>query len=213
MDDKLSITISGKALLLICIVVLASAGLGGYAGYSYSQLQTRLDYSNQINQLQTEMSSFQVMIAQLNRTNLELRDQLEKAYENITQLKNQISGLSKFERVEMQSALCVYDGTATEWNITMTVRNTGTAQATLDKVFINSVDISDSDGSPDPGGIAHNLGSGLTLTSGQSSTFYLIVDNPVTLISSLVNLSSGITINIKIHSTGGMEYLKLVELV
>lgn len=120
---------------------------------------------------------------------------------------------TKFEKIEIQSVLCVSSGNNTRWDITVSVKNTGTATATLDKVFINGVEITDSDGEPSSGGIAHDLGSGRTLNSGQSDSISIKICKPVTTPSTLANLSSGTTINIKLHSTGGMEYLKMVELV
>ncbi|MGQ9679329.1 MAG: archaellin/type IV pilin N-terminal domain-containing protein [Candidatus Bathyarchaeia archaeon] len=113
---------------------------------------------------------------------------------------------TKFEKIEIQSALCTY--TNETWTITLSVKNTGTTTATLDKVFINGIEITDSDGVPDPQSASHSMGvNGMTLTSGYSDTIVIKIKK------GWQTVSSGTTINIKLHSTGGMEYLKMVELV
>jgi len=120
---------------------------------------------------------------------------------------------TKFEKVEIQSILCEKDEDG-YWNVTMSIKNTGTATATIDKVFVNNLElVFDNTAPPDNETAAYYLystGSGaatLTLTSGQTGTVVIMIDED------WQTVSSGTTINIKLHSTGGMEYLKMVELV
>ena len=120
---------------------------------------------------------------------------------------------TKFEKVEIQSAYCRNAGEY--WNISISVKNTGTAIATLDKIFINGIEIDTYGTSSAPGaGLATTTlpTTGQPLNSGESNTFHVLIDGPATA-PQWQYVSSGTTINIKIHSTGGMEYLKLVELV
>ena len=118
---------------------------------------------------------------------------------------------TKFEKVEIQSAPCEYDGTNDFWTVTIDVKNTGTAQATLDKIYINNIEVDTygaATGTPPSGTTETDLPTtGLSLKSGQAGTIVITIDNGWEFVS------SGTTVNIKIHSTGGMEYLKLVELV
>ncbi|MBS7631867.1 DUF4352 domain-containing protein [Candidatus Bathyarchaeota archaeon] len=115
---------------------------------------------------------------------------------------------TKFEKVEITSVLCTYNASSEIWTITLGVKNTGTAQATLDKVFINSIEITDYSLPPATDGAAHNMGAnGMTLTSGQPGTIIIQIER------GWQTVSSGTTLNVKLHSTGGMEYLKMVELV
>jgi hypothetical protein len=117
---------------------------------------------------------------------------------------------TKFEKVEIQSAVCT---TANgNWTITMKLKNTGTATATLTSAFINDVEVDTYDVlAAQQGEWATNINVSVatTLTSGQSKTVYFWIDSG----KAGSTLSSGTTINIKVHSAGGMDYIKLVELV
>lgn len=117
---------------------------------------------------------------------------------------------TKFEKVEIQSAVCTNNGTL--WTIAMKLKNTGTETSTLISAFINDVEVDDYDQlAAVAGSFATNitLTQTFTITSGQTKEVYFWID-PSKVGSTL---SSGTTINVKIHSAGGMDYLKLVELV
>ena len=124
-----------------------------------------------------------------------------------------IAGMyTKFEKVEIMSAYAPKTGNW--WNVTMLLKNTGSADATLLEVYVNNVprlswtpSILWWNATGTPASIA---GAGLTLKSGQSVTLRVDIS---TLCTSPTTLTSGTTINIKIHSAGGMDYIKLVELV
>jgi len=125
-----------------------------------------------------------------------------------------------FEKVEIQTG---YAKIVTDkgWNITMTLKNTGSAAATLTHVFINeepvdkygdannviifgtTVTAVDSDET----GVNFNVATGLTLESGEEEELYILIGDAVG------ELSSGTTVNIKIHSASGMDYIKLIKLV
>lgn len=115
---------------------------------------------------------------------------------------------TKFEKVEIQSAVC--DPVTGGWKVQMKLKNTGTATATLVGAFINNVEI-DTYGSSslDTAKWVTNMTQTTSMTSGQS----IVVDFYIGNIKSGQTLSSGTTVNIKIHSAGGMDYIKLVELV
>ena len=118
---------------------------------------------------------------------------------------------TKFEKVEIQTAICTYDPVNAYWTIAMKLKNTGTATATFVAAFISDVEVM-------------NYGA-TTYTASETSTS-MNITTPITTIDSgatlaidfwiglgYQQLSAGTTINIKIHSAGGMDYLKLVELV
>ena len=122
------------------------------------------------------------------------------------------SQYTKFEKVEIQSGICVREA-GDYWNITMKMKNTGTASATLIGVFINEVEVNayNSTAAPAAGAATTSMTSAQTVLSGATSTIRIFVDGgadgwgaPVT---------SGTTVNIKVHSAGGMDYIKLIELV
>ncbi len=123
------------------------------------------------------------------------------------------SSYTKFEKVEIQTATCVLD-TAGFWNITISLKNSGTAAATMSNVFVNDVEVSDYNAAPPAGGgttMTTTLttaadGGAWSLASGASDNFIIFIEDGGTL-------TSGTTVNVKIHSAGGMDYIKLVELV
>ncbi len=116
---------------------------------------------------------------------------------------------TKFEKVEIKTVRVTMDGFL-NWNISITVKNSGTATATLESVFINSNPCEDVATAPIAVGttITTNLitSAAYQLTSGDEQTFIIYVG------ADYGTLSSGTTINIKVHSASGMDYPKLVEL-
>ena len=116
---------------------------------------------------------------------------------------------TKFEKVEIQSGVCTVDANG-NWTVTMKLKNSGTATSTMISIFINDVEI-------DTYGVnasaanewRTDMTNSYSITSGASSTITIWISSfhpPQTL-------SAGTTVNIKLHSAGGMDYIKLVELV
>jgi len=122
------------------------------------------------------------------------------------------SQYTKFEKVEVQSGWSVLQS-GTGWTVTLELKNTGSATATLTRVFLNEVPLNSTGYglSTFPAGsdmVGTSIAStGTPLTSGNSTTAYVWIN------TGYGTLSSGTTVNIKIHSAGGMDYIKLVELV
>jgi len=124
---------------------------------------------------------------------------------------------TKFEKVEIQSGVCRKLGSDPDyyWNVTMKLKNSGTAPSTLTSIFINDVEVDEYIGSTTYSSTgAHaslavaNMTEGLTILSGASQVINILIDY-----QNYYSLTSGTTVNIKIHSAGGMDYIKLVELV
>ena len=76
--------------------------------------------------------------------------------------------------------------------------------------FINDIPV-DEYSITDAGGLtaATNNGvscasTGLVIDTGDSATVYVLIGSG--------NLSSGTTVNVKLHSSGGMDYVKLIRL-
>ena len=134
------------------------------------------------------------------------------------------SQYTKFEKVEIQSAVCTWDSTTFDWAITLTLKNTGTASANLISIFINDKPL-DTYGDTTPG--AHEATTdmaptGKLIESGATGTVTVYIDGvgdageaspPVAKTDYWQSVTPGTTVNIKIHSAGGMDYIKLVELV
>ena len=116
---------------------------------------------------------------------------------------------TKFEKVEIQTAYSTR--VAAGWDVAMEIKNTGSAASTLIRAFVNDVPIPQANyanSSIIDGEIACSFPyAGVTIDSGNSTTLYIYISD------SYKNLSSGTTVNLKLHSAGGMDYIKLVELV
>ena len=118
------------------------------------------------------------------------------------------SQYTKFEKVEVQSGVCTYNTTDTSWKLTLKLKNTGTATATLNSAFINDVEIAHYNlNLASPSSTSTNMTTSTQILSGASKSVNIYVDN------GYASLSSGTTVNLKIHSAGGMDYIKLIELV
>jgi len=123
---------------------------------------------------------------------------------------------SKSERIDIQSSFCEWEESGTYWNVSIAVKNTGTTVATLDKVFINDIEV-DSYGVgrwsiPDQGSATTTLPIfGMSLKSGETKKIYVFIEGPPEPQWQFV--SSGTNLNIKLHSAGGMTYIRLIELV
>jgi len=119
---------------------------------------------------------------------------------------------TKFEKVEIQTAYSTRVTAAPSgWDVAMEIKNTGSAASTLIRAFVNDVPIAQANYSASQivvGAIACSFPyTGVTVDSGNSTTLYIYISD------TYKNLSSGTTVNIKLHSAGGMDYIKLVELV
>jgi len=133
-----------------------------------------------------------------------------------------MSGISsqytQFEKVEIQTAYSTKT-TGSGWLITMNLKNSGTSAASLTDLFINDVPLNTTaygavafpDGSSDQ--VVTDLTSGGEVVgSGEAIVVIVWIWNDGAG-NGYSTLSSGTTVNIKLHSAGGMDYIKLVELV
>jgi len=122
---------------------------------------------------------------------------------------------TSFEKVEIQSALCDYfapSGEQSYWKIEIKLKNSGTKAATLTDVFVNDVlALTNSTyAAPPEAGITASVYTTKPkqIDSGASDTVFVWIASDGTYIK----LSAGTTINIKIHSATGMDYIRLVQL-
>ncbi len=131
------------------------------------------------------------------------------------------SQYTQFEKIEIQTgyAQTSNDGLPTPlvtgWVITLTIKNSGSAPSTITHVFVNDIPIV-----TDPTQYAKSaLGAagvictdvpitGITLEAGESDEILVWIAAGGTS-----KLSAGTTVNIKLHSAGGMDYIKLIKLV
>ena len=141
-----------------------------------------------------------------------------------------MSGISgqytKFEKVEIQSGYANLE-TGGGWTITLEMKNSGSATANLITIFVNDkpVDLygktfGEVDAAITPNLAGLNTGTnipatGLAIESGKTAIVGAGAGTPgpVQVYIGHLLFSSGTTMNIKIHSAGGMDYIKLIELV
>jgi len=103
-------------------------------------------------------------------------------------------------------------GSPAGWTITLVLKNSGTTSSTLINCFINDKLIGQTGGSLEfvtcdglgGGAIGLNL-DGIKIESGSSET--ITIAGLTTAFS-----SSGTTLNVKLHSAAGMDYIRLVQL-
>ena len=133
---------------------------------------------------------------------------------------------TSFEKVEIQQATSTYDDTTNyEWTIVIKLKNTGTAAATLTSLFINDYEVDQYGWTiatlANEGEAATDMTTTTTIESGATVTLTLLIDGPgdtgetippVPGTDQWKFVSAGTTVNIKIHSAGGMDYIKLVQL-
>ncbi len=128
-----------------------------------------------------------------------------------------------FEKVEIQTAVCSWDGsTDFEWTIVIKLKNTGTAAATLTNVFINDVEVAPYDWDIANKAVEGKAATDMTVTetieSGATLIVTILIDGPGDTDPAdgtppgWQRVSVGTTVNIKIHSASGMDYIKLVQL-
>jgi flagellin-like protein len=149
------------------------------------------------------------------------------------------SQYTRFEKVEIVSVYCestqlaywgdtevngVDDGSvATDcWSITLSLRNTGTTEATLIGAFINGKAIADYGEFSDEQGDLYDLiqafdeqgvqvdfsaGDTVTIEPGSSTELIVVIKQ-----DSALTFTSGTTIELSLHSGAGNSYMKMVTL-
>lgn len=117
---------------------------------------------------------------------------------------------TKSEKVEIQTGYSTRD-MGQGWEVTLELKNTGSAASTIVRAFVNEVPILEANYGVSTyvtnATSTDLLYSGTTLESGASTILHIWIDDGY---SSLI---SGTTVNVKVHSAGGMDYIKLIELV
>jgi len=135
------------------------------------------------------------------------------------------SQYTKFEKVEIQSGWSTrVTGTspAIGWNVTLQLKNSGSAPATLSQVFLNSRPLNTTgygatavwaNIAAATRVVVNIPATGLTLNQGESHYITILISNDSGAGTKYAYFTSGTTVDIKIHSAGGMDYIKLLELV
>ena len=134
-----------------------------------------------------------------------------------------MSGISsqytQFEKIEIQTGYATFTPAVPTtsnafWNITLSIKNSGSGAATITHVFVNDTPIAYGDVTTEPaenpaGSIIASVDTDntLTLESGVASEVAVLISQ-----GTGITFTSGTTVNVKLHSAGGMDYIKLIRL-
>jgi flagellin-like protein len=123
-------------------------------------------------------------------------------------------GFTTFEQIELPTVYAqAFDvvGPPIEkgWNVTIELKNTGSADATLNNIFVNSVPVKDPSYAGyitvTANGVAQNLTklaeTGLLIKKGNSVTLVIKI-----LVNQAVGFSAGTRVEIKMHTAAGKDY-------
>ena len=116
------------------------------------------------------------------------------------------------ERVEIIHSSCVYLNDT--WVISLSLKNTGSSNVLVKQLFINDVEVY-SYGAQTPGqgrSCTDIPASGLRISSGGSATVMVYIDGPE-FSGRYGSLTAGTSINLKLLTSSGMAYSRVVELV
>ncbi|MEM0172176.1 MAG: archaellin/type IV pilin N-terminal domain-containing protein [Thermoproteota archaeon] len=120
-----------------------------------------------------------------------------------------VSTFTRFEKLEITSAYAIANTTNNTWKVYVTAKNTGSADATITSVLING--IPDSNWKNDSATIDPSPSSSpVTINVGSEQTFTITLYKGKQIGST--TLTSGITINIVLHSAAGKDYPSSVTL-
>ena len=112
-----------------------------------------------------------------------------------------IAGIyTRFEKIEIESCSTVKNTVTNEFDTTIQLKNTGSADATVTNVYINGKILGDYLATTDPDLTI----DGLTIPAGQGDT--LVIHIPTG------SIASGTTIELKLHTAAGMDYPQMVVL-
>ncbi|MEM1549779.1 MAG: archaellin/type IV pilin N-terminal domain-containing protein [Candidatus Methanomethylicia archaeon] len=118
-----------------------------------------------------------------------------------------IAGLyTRFEKIEITYATVVHDDTPAGWNITLGVKNTGSADATIDNIFLNGVPISNVQNAK----VNNTDFNSLSLKSGESKVIIIFIPEGAAIGGG--KASSGLSLEIKLHTAAGKDYPKIITL-
>ena len=118
-----------------------------------------------------------------------------------------------FEQVQIQSAYAIYNTSINKFQIIMRVKNTGTAPAAIDNIFINNIpfNIRNTPITVYINGTSFNPDNGaFPLPPGKEVPIIIEFNKKVTWGNAV--LDDGVSIEVKVHTTSGKEYPKLIVL-
>ena len=138
-----------------------------------------------------------------------------------------IAGLyTRYEQLEIVYANAVWNSDNEYWEITLKVKNKGSAAATIDDILLNGISISnvknDSNyanvkdcgtNAPTSGNFSiANASVPVNIALNGGAEKYLAITLPNEAVMGSSTASSGLSLEIKLHTAAGREYPKLISL-
>ena len=121
------------------------------------------------------------------------------------------TGYTSFEQIELPTTYAKWDSTGTFWNVTIELKNSGSADASLNNVFVNDVPLKDY--TTGLVALVYN-GANQTLTSisiavnkGNSVTVSILLGQ-----STANGFTAGTRVDLKVHTAAGRDYPTSVKL-
>jgi flagellin-like protein len=131
-------------------------------------------------------------------------------------------GYTAYEQIELPTAYALWDSSlfssAGGWNVTIELKNTGSADATIDNMFLNAIPISTYTSGTvtlyNGGTLVTDLSSiAISVTKGSSASLLLQVQRYNSTDSSgVAGCTSGTRVDLKLHTAAGREYPVQVKL-
>ena len=129
---------------------------------------------------------------------------------------------TKYEGVVIESAWSTKDSINECWEITLELKNTGPTASTTIRCFLNEIPLNETGYNPYfdktvdfnssvRAAISFDEDLGLTIESGEETTIKIYISYAVG--SHFGTLTSGTSLNVRLTSAGGMDYIKIVELI
>jgi hypothetical protein len=118
------------------------------------------------------------------------------------------SSYVKLEKVEIQSSICTWNSTGNYWKIELSMKNKGPSPSALMETCVNNAEAQNYG---IDAAVAGETSTNMTSTTAILSGASLIVN--VYISQGYGSLSSGTSVNVKLHSTSGYDYMAMDTLV
>jgi len=112
---------------------------------------------------------------------------------------------TRFEKLEITSAYASYSATYTNWTVTVNLRNTGSADATITGLLVNGKPYTEYGANMTIVSPADFSTNGVPIPSGKSGTIVFRIEKGG-------GFQAGVSIEIKLHSASGQDYPKTITL-
>jgi flagellin-like protein len=99
-----------------------------------------------------------------------------------------------------------------KWTVTIAVNNTGTTPTSIDRIMINGVDISSCSSAVGTVSVSGGTSTSLPVTLNPGKGVKISFDVNQGKDCGTTTFNPGVSIEVKLHSTGGKEYPKLLTL-